>query len=259
MKSLYKDPFAIAVLNAFLGIRAFLKGLDYFRFIEYVILFQAFDKFNIRKGKILDIGCGEEPLPLYLVSKKTFSVIALDIDRKKIQLQKHYAKKVARKSNNKLNCDFLLGDAEHIQLKDDSVDAVICLALLLLLPGDKDKLIMKEVKRVLRPGGYAFISISYGRIYGEFNNDVVAKGFSRIYDAKAIQERISGPSGLREVDCVFFEDRLIPFSKWWYRLPFLLRLPFRWCCPLLSLSFLKHGRTLRSADGVMLILRKPEV
>jgi len=254
MRQELKESLSLASFNALLSGRALLKGLDYFRFIEYVILFQQFKYLKTGNRKILDVGCGEEPLGLFMSFKKGYSVYAIDSDPHKISIQSKYLKKLQQKRS--LMYSPAVKDAGQTGFADSFFDSIFCLALLLLLPGDKDKEIMKEIGRIVKPGGYVFVSLSIGGRYEEVVNDSIAKGFTRVYDEKAIDTRILAPSGLTLVNKIYFGEQRFSFSRKWYRLPFCLRLPFRWLTPLLSLLFLQFGKTLSHPNGIFLILTK---
>ena len=60
-------------------------------------------------------------------------------------------------TDNKLAVAFLQGDVETLPLKDSSVDVLICLGVITYLKSEDSAL--RELERVLKPGGVLIISI----------------------------------------------------------------------------------------------------
>ncbi len=62
------------------------------------------------------------------------------------------------------------------------------------IPDDGDILAIKEIGRVLKPDGRAFVSVPYTQKFREGRSH--GGHFERMYDYKALQERLVKPSGL---------------------------------------------------------------
>lgn len=86
---------------------------------------------DIPYTKCLEIGCGSGEL-----SKHLNNYIGIDISPK--------------------TSKFIIGDAQKLPIKDNSVDLIL---LLDLLEHTDDKLVMKETYRILKPGGYVIITV----------------------------------------------------------------------------------------------------
>ncbi len=100
------------------------------------------NKEKIRKGKILDIGCGNGRDSIFL-AKKGYSVIGIDITPKAIIL--------AKKNKNKVkNLKFIVADAEKLPFKDESFDGVYSIGVFHCTNLNKS---LKEAVRVLKEGG----------------------------------------------------------------------------------------------------------
>lgn len=112
----------------------------------------AFGK--IKEGDIvLDLGSGAG-IDAILASKKVGEkgkVIGVDMTKEMIEKAKENAKKY-----NIKNVEFLLGEIEHLPLKDNTVDTIITNCVINLTP-DKAKT-FNEAFRVLKPGGKIYLS-----------------------------------------------------------------------------------------------------
>jgi len=103
---------------------------------------------DILKDKVvLDIASGSG-YGTYVLSEKAKKIYGVDVDAGAV--------KYAKKNYPRKNIEYLLGDAEKIPLEDNSIDAVITFETIEHI---KDyKKFLDEIKRVLRPDGFAVIS-----------------------------------------------------------------------------------------------------
>lgn len=250
-------------LNLRAGMRSFIKSIDYFRFREYLMAIKEINSdFDCRKeAKALDVGCGEELFGIFLAKTNNSSqVTVVDRDQRKIALQMKYFNRL---SPGCRNFKAELADAVKMPQADNTFDLVTCFAVLPLIEGEDDLKIAGEIARVLRPGGKAYITVGYGKNYKEQWNAAGARGFSRIYDEPELRKRIIAGSGLELQKRIYFGEPGIKFSRFWFSLPFLIRLPFRWIMPLFTLAFLKsidpetvNETNMDKVDGIFLVLRK---
>lgn len=257
-----KSGWHFYLINLKAGIRSFIKNIDYFRFREYLIAIKEIssDSGCYNKNKVLDIGCGEEIFGIFLAKSKDFEVYAIDINQEKINLQKKYFRRL-KDNFDSFNAELV--DAKKMPYVNNTFDLVTCFAVLPLIKGDEDIKIVKEISRVLKIGGVAYITVGYGKDYREQWNAVSTKGFSRVYNETELKKRIINGSGLELQKRLYFGEPKVKFSRFWYRLPFLVRLPFRWLMPLLTVTFLKsinpdmiNERNLDIVDGIFLVLKK---
>ena len=101
---------------------------------------------------VLDLGSGPGHDGA-LLSESGASVVALDPAEGLLREARGYEAIAAR---------LVAGDARHLPFGDACFDGVWSCASLLHIPHDEVGLALAEVHRVLRPGGFAFISISEG-------------------------------------------------------------------------------------------------
>ncbi len=105
---------------------------------------KSFDK--IKSGKMLDLGCGTGNFSYYF-SREGFQVVGLDVSPTAI--------KVARKRyRESASLKFLVGFGEKMDFPDNGFDVVLCWAVLHHLEGDEREIVLAEIKRVLKRGGY---------------------------------------------------------------------------------------------------------
>ncbi|MCB9848934.1 MAG: metalloregulator ArsR/SmtB family transcription factor [Phycisphaeraceae bacterium] len=96
---------------------------------------------------VADIGCGTGNAPEHLASHVR-RVIAVDQSQPMLEAA---AKRLARFDN----VEFRLGDAASLPIEDRAVDAVVCVLVLHHL--DTPELALREMRRVLKPGGVALL------------------------------------------------------------------------------------------------------
>ena len=169
------------------------------------------------------MGCGEEIWGVFASQCLFFDAKAIDFSREKIAIQETLA---ARLKTSRFTPVF--ADATKMPFSSEYFDVVNCFAVLPLIPGQGDCAVMREIGRVLKYSGRALITVGYGNEYKEQIDTASTKGFSRVYDETALWERLIVPSGLRLEKRIYFVEPKLKFSKLWFRMPFLLKLPLRW-------------------------------
>lgn len=110
-----------------------------------------FEKTLKRRSKILDLGCGEGRIALYL-SKKGHKVDAMDISETAISKLKGWAKQ------GKLKINAEVADLENYKIKK-SYDVIIALASIHFLSKKKVYNMIKEMKKRTNKGGINFITV----------------------------------------------------------------------------------------------------
>jgi len=253
------------LFNARLGPAWFIRGVNYWRYVEYP---WVINNLALSPGcKVLDIGSASHSLlPLFLASRLGCIVHATDVDdyvythlrtmeRMGLGNLVREGKFAARKE-----------DARALSYPDASFDRVCSVSTLEHIPGNGDREAAREIGRVLKPGGLAAITVPFHRRYYEtfvsrkemekarFSVGLDWLSFAKValrrdkgprdifesrhYDLKALEERLIKPSGLRLRKLEFFGERGFHFEALWRRTPFILKLPFRWLMPLFSTRFI---------------------
>ncbi len=107
-----------------------------------------------KKGRILEIGCGN-CRNLKTASKDGSELYGTDFSEKMIKAAKEYCKE------HNMAVALKKADAAALPFADNFFDAVICIAVLHIIKGGKIEKPLNEIRRVLKPGATALISVWY--------------------------------------------------------------------------------------------------
>jgi ubiquinone/menaquinone biosynthesis C-methylase UbiE len=126
-----------------------------------------------KNGKIIDIGCGTGEM-LQVLEEKKFNPFGMDYS---FEMLREIFKETGGEKYPLIN-----GDIENLSFKNGSFDGIICAGVIEYL--NEDKKALHEISRVLKPGGFAVISLSNrlspARIFEPFVHNLIGqkiKGF----------------------------------------------------------------------------------
>jgi len=126
-------------------ILARLFGQPYLRRIQWRSILHML---NVRDGQtVLDIGAGPLHYSISLARQLKLRVLALDISFRPIDVASGVAN----------NVNIIIGNGCALPIRTSSVDRVLMSSLLQMVP--QPELLLKECRRVLKPGGYGVISV----------------------------------------------------------------------------------------------------
>jgi len=109
--------------------------------------------------KVLDLGSGSGRHIIYL-TRKGFEVYGFDIASKGIKITKDWLKE------EKLKADLKIGDIyKKLPYKDNFFDAVISIQVIHHSKIKNIRKIIKEIERVLKPGGLVFVTVAKKKNY----------------------------------------------------------------------------------------------
>ena len=104
-----------------------------------------------RGGRLLNVGCGHGPD--FVPFRQGYELYGIDLSSKMLELAKKYADKY------NLTINLAQADASEIPYRDDCFDYAIAVATYHHIEGEEERLkALRELKRVLKPGGEAFIT-----------------------------------------------------------------------------------------------------
>lgn len=155
-----------------------------------------YDRLGLRRGeKILDLGCGFGR-HAFEAARRGADVVALDAGRDEVDGVAAMFEAMLEAGEIKtgsLHTAAVQGDALHLPFPDATFDRVICSEVLEHIPDDVAA--MRELVRVLRPGGTMAITVPrFGpelinwALSDEYHN--VPGGHIRIYRRSILQERL---------------------------------------------------------------------
>lgn len=128
----------------------YFREIEERRYTAHYNLRDLFASLQGSSGRLLEIGCGIGVDSIQL-AKAGFDVTAVDLTENALEVARQFAQQ------RDVTIDFRLGNAEALDFADDTFDAVYSFGVLHHTP-DIEKAI-SEVRRVLRPGGKAYIML----------------------------------------------------------------------------------------------------
>jgi SAM-dependent methyltransferase len=240
--------------NAALNANKMIKGIDYYRGMEYPVTMLLLGERNLTnhksKKKLLDVGSLDTPFPLSLAAKG-YEVYALDTNKMVLKLE-NTAKKLGI-----YNLKSMVANATKLPFDYNSFDIVTAISALehALPVKDGDSRVIEEIGKVLKPDGIAIITVPYNN--NNFSEEwrhhsVHGKYLMRNYDKDNIYLRLIKPSGLT-ISKIFYICDDIDFYKLWYKLLVYLLAPIS--C-LFAWMFLKVRVEPINAKGAVIVLEK---
>ena len=243
-----------------------LNPLSYPRLMEYQLVL---DQLAPLDGcRVLDIGSPK--LPTLVVARNARCELhSTDIRDYFIPSTAHFLTRTGL--GHRLGRDLHLEtqDARRLSYADGSFDRVFSISVLEHIPDDGDSQAMREIARVLRPGGLTTLTVPFS---ARGHRDEYVKGdvyervgtsaptfYQRHYDMHSLHDRLVEPSGLTLLGTTFFGEPGVRFEPYWTRIPMSWKVPLLWAQPFLEKLFLARlgPDRLDAACGVALKLEKP--
>jgi SAM-dependent methyltransferase len=130
---------------------------DAFKEVYPSLAEQILNDYNIRTGICLDIGCGPGYLAMEVAKHSSLKVIGVDIDPEAVQI----ARKNIKQEKLKDRMTVEQGDVHQLHFADDTYDLIISRGSFVFWENTFQA--FREIYRVLKPGGVAFIGGGMGR------------------------------------------------------------------------------------------------
>jgi len=214
-KELFKFNFRLDFKHA-------LSGFGYERVHEVPAVLRSLeiDRGKNLKMKILDVACGTSVCACFIASRG-HQVYVADLNPVDIKWQE----KTSRKFGFEIKTS--VQDCSNLSYPDCFFDRVYSISSIEHFRGDNmdgDIIAMKQIGRILRPGGLAVISVPFTAHYREnIDTKNYIGNFSRYYNKEHLKSRLIKPSGLTLKNMKILGEKRYAFSKSW-----LLRYFFRY-------------------------------
>jgi ubiquinone/menaquinone biosynthesis C-methylase UbiE len=228
----------------------FLMGIGYERAIEYPWVLR---ELQVRStDRVMDIGSGTSIFPLYVQATTGATVHCMDFDTSIIRLE-GYARKAglgAALDSGKLVVRQF--NAFPLPYDDGYFDRLSCISTIEHSPNDSDTDCMRELVRMVKPGGRLVFSVPIAASHRDVfvNDDVYNRQYGgepvfyeRHYDHRSVHARLIEPSGARLVALQAFGEPGVQFGA---RVAFrpVIGLegalkPLRWTMPFFAHRFIR--------------------
>jgi ubiquinone/menaquinone biosynthesis C-methylase UbiE len=129
---------------------AYFREIEERRFSSHYHLRELFASLQGSQGRLLEVGCGIGVDSIQL-AKCGFDVTAVDLTESALKVARQFA------AARGVSVDFRLGNAEGLDFPDGTFDAVYSFGVLHHTPDIARS--VGEVRRVLRPGGTAYVML----------------------------------------------------------------------------------------------------
>lgn len=115
--------------------------------------------------KILDLGCGRGELSLWAAGQGA-EVWGIDYSSTAVKIAKKAA--LHNSASVRSKCHFSLMDAKHLRFADHFFAGVMSIEVIEHLYPEEQAIVLSEIFRVLRPGGFVFIHTAPSRWFNDF-------------------------------------------------------------------------------------------
>lgn len=235
-----------------LGLKRLALPVNYWRAAEFAYVLQHMPSFP--PARVFDLGSPKD-LALMLARHHGLEVVATDILPEAVALSRRYAEAQGLDGRGPGLVRSELQDGRALDYPDNCFDAAFSVSVLEHIPDGGDSAAIRELVRVVRPGGVVVVTTPFRQQYDEvFVDGPVYERqplgsepvfFERHYDAAALDERLVAPAGARLVDFQLWGEGAVRAEALLTRMG-SLRTLLSPCEPLLSMLFLRQIREGRS-------------
>jgi SAM-dependent methyltransferase len=259
-----------------LGLKRFFQSMGYERSGELPLILSRLEPHLQKNLRYLDIGSGDSVLPSFLLKNSNWDITCLD-KFGWVRKQSKLAARVMQGQNFDDRFHILQEDFLATDLPAGSFDIISNISVIEHFDGSNDVLAMERSARLLKPGGLYLLTTPVNEShFREFfvNKDVYGEGFTsapvffqRHYDVETLAERIVRPSGLQEIERIYFGDYGFQFFDRFMDIPWPwkpIKILYQWATPAFARRFLTYADRpisrpdmhMYTSSGVFLLLRK---
>jgi SAM-dependent methyltransferase len=200
-----------------LGLKRILLPVSYWRSVEFAYVWE---KLRQRPGeRVLDLGSPKD-LAFFLARHRGLEVVATDILPTTIDLCRRCARAQGMEGGRPGAVSSQVEDGRSLSFPDSSFEAAYSVSVLEHIPGSGDSVAIRELVRVVKPGGLVVLTVPYDAKHRDtyvdrpvYERERTAQDemvfFERHYDRETLRERLVEPSGARLLDLELWGERLV--------------------------------------------------
>jgi SAM-dependent methyltransferase len=214
-----------------LGLKRLALPVSYWRSVEFAYVWRRLE--HPAGARILDLGSPKD-LAAMLARHRGHEVVATDILPEAITLSRRYATGQGLEGRGPGRVHSEVQDGRALTYADGSFDAAYSVSVLEHIPDDGDSFAIRELIRVVRPGGVVVVTVPYDRAYREtfvegpvYERKPVGSEpvfFERHYDRPTLATRLLGSEAAEVVDLSLWGEGTLRMEAFLERLG-PLRLP----------------------------------
>jgi SAM-dependent methyltransferase len=208
LRTLRKEPV--------LGLKRLALPVSYWRSVEFAYVWRQLE--TPPGARILDLGSPKD-LASMLARRRGHEVVATDILPEAIELSRRYARGQGLDGDGPGRVRSEVQDGRALTYADGSFDAAYSVSVLEHIPDRGDTAAIRELIRVVRPGGLVVVTVPYDVRYREtfvegpvYERRPVGSErvfFERHYDRGTLAERLLGSEAAEVVDLRLWGEGLI--------------------------------------------------
>lgn len=205
LRTLRKEPM--------LGLKRLALPVSYWRAAEFAYVWRQLTQSG--GARVLDVGSPKD-LAAMLARHRGYEVVATDILPEAVALSQRYASAQGLDGQGPGRVHSEVQDGRALTYADGSFDAAYSVSVLEHIPDDGDSLAIRELIRVVRPGGVVVVTVPFDRRYREtFVEGPVYERkpagsepifFERHYDRNALAKRLLASEAAEPVECSFWGE-----------------------------------------------------
>jgi glycosyltransferase involved in cell wall biosynthesis/SAM-dependent methyltransferase len=203
------------------GLKSLALPVEYVRCAEGRYVLQHLD---VAEGhRVLDIGSPKLP-SLFLAARVGARVHATDL--LDYFFRRYDAHAAAALGPRRDLYRMEVQDARRLEYADETFDRVFSISAIEHIPGDGDSAAMREISRVLKPGGRCCLTVpwndhGYHEVFkpkGDpdaywVEGDAESVFYQREYDHDSLRSRLLDSAGLEALDVSFFGEASVPVER----------------------------------------------
>jgi SAM-dependent methyltransferase len=202
-----------------LGLKRIYLPASYWRTAEFCYVWDRIVPTDAQT--VLDVGSPKD-LAIFMARQANLEVVATDLLDSAIGICERYSRATGTEGQGPGKVLSEKQDARSLNYRDDTFDAAFSVSVLEHIPGDGDSQAIRELVRVVRPGGVIAVTVPYDVkyretfVYGDVYERASVRGepvfFERHYDQRTLAERLLSVPGTRLLNLELWGEWLMNFE-----------------------------------------------